>query len=139
MEGRLKYKIVSCSSEDKDHPISNLLVRGSSGWESGRFCSYPQEITLQFYSPVHVKQLQFMSNCRKIARRIDILYYNEKESVDSRFSKYGFVQLSNNEQPNFEGREFKTIMVEMHCTYVRFLLHQPHGNRQNFFSQVGLH
>lgn len=42
MESRLKYKIVSFSSEDKDHPVSNLLVKGSSGWESGRFCSYPQ-------------------------------------------------------------------------------------------------
>lgn len=80
-----------------------------------------------------------MSNCRKIARRIDILYYSEKDSVESRFSKYGFVQLSTNEQTNFEGREFKTIMVDMHCSYVRFLMHQPHPNKQNFFSQVGLH
>lgn len=45
-----------------------------------------------------------MSNCRKIARRIDILFYSEKQSVDSRFTKYGYVQLSNNEQTNFEGR-----------------------------------
>lgn len=30
-------------------------------------------------------------------------------------------------------------MVDMHCTYLRFLLHKPHTNKQNFFSQVGLH
>lgn len=30
-------------------------------------------------------------------------------------------------------------MVDLHCTYLRFLLHKPHPNKQNFFSQVGLH
>lgn len=87
-----------------------------------------------------MKQLQFLSNCRKIASRIDILYYSDsKDNVESRFTKYGYVQLSSNEQTNYEGREQKTIMVDLHCTYMRFLLHKPHPNKQNFFSQVGLH
>ena len=35
-------------------------------------------------------------------------------------------------------REQKTLMVDLKCLYLRFLLHKPHKSKENFFSQVGL-
>ena len=30
-------------------------------------------------------------------------------------------------------------MVDIKCLYLRFLFYKPHKNKENFFSQIGLH
>jgi centrosomal protein CEP104 len=46
MSRKLKFKIISCSSEEQDYPVTSLLFNGSEGWQTRRFCTYPQEVTL---------------------------------------------------------------------------------------------
>ena len=54
---KFKFKIVYSSSEDPDHPVTELLDPSvnSWGWLSARYCQYPQEIILQF---TQIVQLQ---------------------------------------------------------------------------------
>ena len=57
MSRKLKFKIISCSSEEQDYPVSSLLFNGSEGWQTRRFCTYPQEITIEFYGLVNIKKI----------------------------------------------------------------------------------
>jgi len=57
MTKRIKYKVISFSSEEKDYPVSSLLVPGSEGWQTKRFCNYPQEVTLEFYGAVQIDKI----------------------------------------------------------------------------------
>lgn len=70
---KLRYKIISYSSEDPQAPISNL-ISNSGFWETSRFCDYPQQITLQFYEPVVISDFAIVSHPSKIASRIIILF-----------------------------------------------------------------
>jgi centrosomal protein CEP104 len=48
----------------------------SLGWQSQRFCLYPQEIILQFPNMVNVKQMQFLMHESKIPSKIEIFAYS---------------------------------------------------------------
>ena len=39
---RLDFEICFCSGEDPDYPASELEREQSKGWQSPRFCEYPQ-------------------------------------------------------------------------------------------------
>lgn len=47
---KFKFRIIYCSSEDQENPVSELLdpTVNSRGWMSARYCEYPQEIIVQF-------------------------------------------------------------------------------------------
>ncbi len=40
---KLKFRIISCSSEEAEYPAHELLTQSpqSKGWQSARFCDYP--------------------------------------------------------------------------------------------------
>ena len=61
---KLKYRIIYCSGEEPEYPVTELLdpTPNSRGWQSPKFCEYPQEIIVQFPSVVRLKQLQFLSH-----------------------------------------------------------------------------
>jgi centrosomal protein CEP104 len=44
----------------------------SRGWQSAKFCEYPQEIIVQFTNIVKLKQIQFLSHQAKIAQKIEL-------------------------------------------------------------------
>mmetsp|Transcript_16918 Transcript_16918/g.30337 ORF Transcript_16918/g.30337 Transcript_16918/m.30337 type:complete len:135 (-) Transcript_16918:255-659(-) len=74
---KLKFRIVSCTSEDPDFAATELLKHGpaTKGWTSARFCDYPQEIILQMSVPARVKQLQFLSHQFKVSSKIELYTY----------------------------------------------------------------
>lgn len=76
MSQRIKYKVISFSSEEKEYPASSFLVPGSDGWQTKRFCTYPQEVTFEFYGVVRVEKIEMMADTRKIASSVDVLYYD---------------------------------------------------------------
>ena len=53
------YKVIYCSGEDPKYPVTELLdpTVNSKGWLSQKFCTYPQEIILQFNGVVAMSQL----------------------------------------------------------------------------------
>ena len=141
---KLKYRLVSCSSQDPLHPISDLINNFSEneGWQSIRFCDFPQEITLQFLSPVTIKQMQFLSHHYRIASKIEILTYLPEiwdptsNNNNIKFRKLGYLTFDKNETTNYKARELKSIFLDAPCSYIKFILHKNHPNRFNVFNQV---
>ena len=54
----LDYKFIESSSEDSNHQLKDLKNGlNGSGWQSERFCQYPQYIYFQFTKPVLMKKI----------------------------------------------------------------------------------
>ena len=142
----LKFRIMSVSSEHKDYPTSNLLVpkKGNKGWQSDRFCVYPQEIILGFPQVCNISSMQLLSHQSKIPTKIDILVSNPApdqvfKSMDNlTFKKIGYFMLSSNEASNFQSRELKTVYIDSKAVFLKLVLHKPHSNGINLFSQVNI-
>lgn len=81
MASKLNFKVVYCSTEEGDHPVSELYNSdvSSRGWQTPKFCEYPQELGIQLEGIAHVSQIKFFSHQFKIASRID-LYIGEVDS-----------------------------------------------------------
>ena len=90
---RLDFEVCFCSGEDPDYPASELQREQSKGWQSPRFCEYPQvrvfffslqrtrtrthiikqEIGVRLLSPhLQLNQLQLLSHQSKISQRIEL-------------------------------------------------------------------
>lgn len=142
---RLKYKIVSCSSEDPEFPVSELLAHSSQtkGWQSARFCDFPQEIILLFETPVHLRQVQFLSHQSKIATKIELFTALPPEGQHckletAQFKRLGYLSLDSNERSQFQARELKSVYVDVSAQFLKVVLHKCHVNRYNIVNQVGL-
>lgn len=142
---RLKYRIVRCSSEDPEYPVTELLAHSSQtkGWQTARFCDFPQEIGLQFENPVHLRQVQFLSHQSKIATKIELFTAMPAEGQECRyetaqFKRLGYLSLDSNERSQFQARELKSVYVDVSAQFLRILLHKCHVNRYNIVNQVGL-
>ena len=142
---KLRFRIVECSGEDPQHPVSELLTGSpqSSGWQSQRFCTFPQYITFQFMTPVRLKQLQFLSHENKIPTKLELYtavgdYKSNLSLNDTKFKKLGYLSLDTNEKSGFTLRELKTVYIEAPCVYLRIIFEKCHVNKFNFFNQVGL-
>jgi len=74
MTSRLRYQTLWASSEDPEYPVGELHLHSSKtkGWQSRRFCEYPQEIGLVFDGVVNARQIQFLSHQSKIASKIEL-------------------------------------------------------------------
>lgn len=66
-----------------DDSIPNRDAEGviHSGWQSQRFCVYPQDLIIQFPTLVKLSQLTFLLHQFKIPRQIE-LYYFAQHHVD---------------------------------------------------------
>jgi len=142
---RLKYKIVKCTSEDPEFPVSELLAHSSQtkGWQTARFCEFPQEIGLQFETPVHLRQVQFLSHQSKIATKIELFAALPTDGQNCRydvvqFKRLGYLSLDNNERSQFQARELKSVYVDVSAQFLKLVFHKCHVNRYNIVNQVAL-
>jgi len=155
MEGithKLKYRLIESSSEDPDYPLYELL-RGTSsnGWMSVRFCTFPQEIIIQFLTPVNLKQINILSNEKKISSMIEFYSYYPSSSTggDSAqdiyknykrvsFQKLGYIRMDTNSRTSYKAREYRKVFINTNCIYLKLVLHKNYLNKYNVFNQVGL-
>lgn len=143
---KLKFRIVSCTSEDPDFQVTELLKHGpqTKGWQSSRFCDYPQEIILQLSSPARIKQLQLLSHQSKVSSKVEIYtYFPEIPGVvatldNMRFKRLGYLSLDTNEQSNYQARELKSVYIDVATLYLKLVLNKCHANKFNLFNQVGI-
>lgn len=142
---RLKYRIVRCTSEEPDFPVSELLAHSqqTKGWQTARYCDFPQEVCLQFESPVHLRQVQFLSHQSKIATKIELFTGLTPASGPCQleavqFKRLGYLSLDNNERSQFQARELKSVYVDVVAQFLRIVFHKCHVNRYNALNQVGL-
>ena len=82
---KLPYRIISYSSEDPQYPLSNLIFQNGKGWQSNRFCIYPQEILIQFNFPVNINQINIIINEKKIPTTIEFYKANINNNKNSQF------------------------------------------------------
>jgi centrosomal protein CEP104 len=150
---KLKYRLIEASSEDPDHPLYELM-RGTSsnGWMSVRFCTYPQEIIIQFLTPVNLKQINILSNEKKITSMIEFYSYYPSSSTSGgvsypdiynnykrvTFQKLGYIRMDTNSRTNYKAREFRKVFINTNCIYLKLVLNKNYVNKYNIFNQVGL-
>ena len=146
MSTKLKFSVVSCTSEDPEFPVSELLRPGPAckGWLSARFQDYPQAIIFQFNSSVFIKQLQFLSHSSKISSKIEIFTYMPENLLNVppvqmfKWRRLGYLSLDPNEKSGFKARELKSVFIDAKAAYLKIALHKCHVNQFNMFNQVGL-
>lgn len=142
---KVRFKIISCSSEDPQYPATELLQPSpqGKGWQSARFCDYPQEIIIQFLAPVRLKQVQFLCHQCKIPSKIELFsFIQDLNSVmpntEFKWTKLGFLSLDPNDKSGYQARELKSVFLDIPALFLRFYFHKCHMNKYNLFNQVAL-
>ena len=139
------------TSQDPFYPLNNLITKNNIyGWQSSRFCSYPQEIIIEFYSYVNIKQINILIHEKKIPNTIEFvnclpknINLNNQNSIrnDKIFyknKKIGFIRLSTNKESNYKARELRKIHVNIFTKRLKLILHKNYPNAYNIFCQVGI-
>ena len=142
---KLNYKIIKISSsEEEQNSIIESIISFENSWSSERFCSYPQQIIIQFDSPVNLRQINIISHEKKISEKIsfysfcpqkDILIFNSK---GLNFENIGFINFNQNFASNYQVRELKRIFLNIKCLYLKIELEKNYINDYNPYHQVGL-
>lgn len=138
------------SSEDDGYPCSNLQtqIKGSSGWQSAKYCEYPQELGFFFDGEVHLNAIRILGHERKISSCVDVFIADatpeEKNKgmcvayENASFTRLGHIKFSCSDEIDLLGRELKTIGIRRTCVYLKLLFSRPYPNGYNVFNQVGM-
>ena len=157
----LEYNFVNFTSQDPSHPINSLLNNNNNnnnnsqgGWVSNRYCTYPQEIFIQFPTMVNIRQINILINECKIPKMIEIINCipigeknkfiinnnNISKIIPSKFmyENIGFIKLSTNVESNYKARELRKIYININTEYIKLKIHNNYPNTLNMFCQVGI-
>lgn len=157
---KCQFQAIYSSSEEPGFTADSLNSHSlsSQGWQTIKFCDYPQELGLRLVEDdpissenveeadlaVHkvtktLTQLQLLSHESKISSRIELYVGNGDNYHEATFTRLGFLALDGNERTEHRARELKTVFIDQKNTqYVRLIIHRPHKNNINLFSQVGI-
>ncbi len=136
-----RFNVIYFSSEDDEYPASELNSHSpqTRGWQTFRYCEYPQEIGFEIEGGVaKLSQVQILSHQSKISTKIEVFIGNGSDYHSAKFKRLGYMSLDSNERSGYQARELKTVYVESEGRYVRFVVHQCYINKYNMFNQVGI-
>ena len=135
------------TSQDPFYPLNNLLTKNNIyGWQSSRFCSYPQEIIIEFHSYVNIKQINILFHEKKIPTLIEFVNCIPKklnQNINNNNIYYtnksiGYIRLSSNAETNYKSRELRKIHVNIFTRRIKLIIHKNYSNAFNIFGQVGI-
>eukprot|EP01027_Heterolobosea_sp_BB2_P017482 GEZU01024748.1.p1 GENE.GEZU01024748.1~~GEZU01024748.1.p1 ORF type:complete len:238 (-),score=40.41 GEZU01024748.1:183-896(-) len=153
------FRVVFCSSQDHEHNAQELNSRTSAtkGWQSSRFCYYPQEVGLALPAPMKVAELQLLLHEYKIPSKIEFYagldnaannkksktpadYYEDDEvGYQLAVFKYlGFIIPSDNRASHYTTRELKNMKLDATLKYLKIIFHDCYRNEINVYRQIGL-
>jgi len=138
---RVAYTVVNATSEDEGHPATELNQQNpqTKGWQSDRFCTFPQEICIEFSQRCDLVQLQVLSHQYKIASKVELFIWDEQDPTDDgNYRRLGHFSLNQNERSDYEARELKSVQLKGRATHMKLRLNQCHINKYNHYSQVGI-
>ena len=148
---KLNFKVINITSTEENNIINNkerlskLLQPGGYQWISERFCSYPQEIIIQFESPVYLSQINLLCDEKKISKHLIFDSFCPDEFDDKKYKysdinfKYiGFVDLKDNRDCNYQVRELKKVFINIKTLFLKIILDNNYINNYNKFQQVGI-
>ncbi|KAL6459112.1 hypothetical protein MHYP_G00325840 [Metynnis hypsauchen] len=145
MPRKIGFTVVSWSGHEENYSAKELMVHAPtvSGWRSARFCTFPQEITLQMVERCRIRKLQLLAHQYLISAKIEFHIGGRVPELASpqnshQLRRLGYVSLSNNEKTGFRARELKSVHVDAVGTYLKLTFHRNHVNQYNIYNQVAL-
>ena len=138
---KLRFRVVHATSEDPSYPAEELNVHSPNtrGWQSIKFCEYPQEIGFEIDGgDVRLSQVQILSHQSKIATKVEIFIGQGNSYNSAQFKRLGYLSLDSNERSQYQARELKTVYIDNPGRYIRLVVHRNFVNKQNLFNQVGI-
>ena len=141
----LPYHIkAGITSEDPSFPITNLQENEcNNGWISHKFCIFPQKMIIKFKNYVDLKQINILMNETKIPTIIQFIncipLTENKKKNDYKYEKIGHIELSSNEESNYNSREYRKILVNLkRVKRIKILLFKNFKNSFNPYNQIGI-
>ena len=142
-------------------PLNNLLNKNTNiGWISNRFCTYPQEIIVEFHSYVNIRQINILIKETKIPTIIEFINWiyvpinnnkinnpiekelsnrkKRKNKLEYQYKNIGFIKLSSNVKTNYQARELRKIYINILTKRLKLIIHRIYSNTINTFCQVGI-
>ena len=122
----LDYNLIESSSEDSNYKLTDL--KNGKGWQSERFCQYPQYIYIQFTKPVLIQKIEFILHEKNIPSIIRFYSYYPKDEKNNFLSNYkeveynliSLIEANSNENSNFKSREFRKIYPNIKSIFFFF-------------------
>ncbi len=146
----LPYTIASVTSEDPAHLAENLATpyqrhdptfgKGTlagKGWQTRKFCDFPQSLTLKFPQVVRLKTLQFLSHESKISSRVEIHIFDKPDQIPTKVGHFSF-ENGYNVKDSTKMRELKTVHMNARTDRIQLVCYDPYENKDNIFSQIGI-
>ncbi|EKU20603.1 hypothetical protein NGA_0603000 [Nannochloropsis gaditana CCMP526] len=137
---KIRFQVVYASGQDPEHPAEELNVHSpaTEGWQSPRFCDYPQELGLFLLdTPCHLSRVQILSHQSKIATKVELFVGDGGNYAEAAFARLGYLSLNSNQRSNFRARELKSVFVSCSGRFLKLVIHRCHVNKFNLFNQVG--
>ena len=137
---KLPFNIISVSGEDPDYPAEDLNESSpeSKGWQSARFCEYPQELVLEFLTGVRIQQLQLLSHQSKITSKIEILMGSGDELSRAEFQHLGHLSMDDNQRSGHRAQELKSVFIDASGKWLKLKFHKCYINKYNLYNQIGI-
>ncbi len=155
---KLAFRVSHFSGEDAEYRAIELNAHTpeTKGWQTQRFCEYPQELGFQVSAvpdapagsssslapvsvPQYVSQIQILSHQCKVATKIEIYVgIGDRDYHTATFTRLGSLQLDPNERSSYQARELKTVYINRNANFIRMVIHNCHINKYNLFNQVGI-
>ena len=142
---KLNYKIIKLSSsEDSSSNSNHKIISFENSWSSEMFCTYPQQIIIQFDNPVNLRQINIISHEKKISEKISFFSFCPQKDISIpnynivNYENIGFINFNQNLASNFQTRELQKILINIKCLYLKIELEKNYINDYNPYHQVGL-
>lgn len=133
--------MLHATSEDPDYPASqlNTVNPTTKGWQSVRFCNFPQELLFEMIDgDVLITQFQVLSHQFKISSNIEIFIGAGGSPSTATFKRLGYLSLDSNERSDYQARELKTVYINKSGQYLKLVLNDNYPNKHNIYNQVGI-
>ena len=119
----------------------------AKGWQSERFCLFPQAIIFAFeHGQCRIQKIQILIHHFKIPSKLEFYIgraaqdssspQNTDEEPDIQFKRLGYVDLQDNSENFYKVRELKSIHVDAEGTHLKIVLHKCFINSLNLYNQV---
>jgi len=145
MPEKVSFHVVHASGQDDNFRAAELNTHSplTRGWSSSRFCLYPQDIVIQLEKRSRLKKVQVLSHQYLIASRVEFFVGDIPPDLpvnlqNARYTRLGYVALSDNEQTDYKARELKSVHVDAVGIYLKLVIHKNHVNKYNLYNQVGV-
>ncbi|BFZ23710.1 hypothetical protein BsWGS_26748 [Bradybaena similaris] len=145
MPQKLHFKVVHASGQDDVYRASELNHHSplTKGWQSARFCLYPQDIVIQLETRSRLRKIQILSHQHLISTKIEFFVGDVPDGTaltleNVRYARLGYVSLSDNEKTGFKARELKSVHVDAVGNFLKLNIHKNHVNKHNMYNQVGI-